>query len=255
MTKKTKIWMPLYIGDYLADTKRLSTEQHGAYLLLIMDYWRCGSLPNDDKVLAQITLLSAKKFSNIKEILMGFFVLENNEWKHPRIDKELAKSLDNKEKKTNAANIRWGKSDADGYAGASAKGMQTVCPSPSPSPSSIKSNTSMSESAIPTCPQEKILELWKKHLPHLTQPRTWEGTRPQTLRQRWVQASKKSAYSDGYNTFEDGLIWWNDFFNYIAKDTALATGFETNGRIWKPDLEWVLTAKNFQKIIDGKYNK
>ena len=32
-------------------------------------------------------------------------------------------------------------------------------------------------------------------------------------------------------------------------------GFETKGRTWRPDLEWVVNATNFQKIIDGKYAK
>ena len=74
------------------------------------------------------------------------------------------------------------------------------------------------------------------------------------MRARWVQAAKPSAYSpNGYRSEPEGIAWWDSFFGYIANDTKLAYGFDTNGRTWKPDLEWVCNSANFQKIIDGKY--
>lgn len=77
-----------------------------------------------------------------------------------------------------------------------------------------------------------------------------------TMKSRWVQASKPSEYSPkGYNSLEDGLAWWDSFFGYIANDTSLAKGFETNGRTWQPDLVWIINPTNFAKIIDGKYSK
>ena len=114
----------------------------------------------------------------------------------------------------------------------------------------------MSGTTFPPCPHTELLKLWGKNLPHLTQPRTWEGNRQANMRQRWIQAGKPSAYSlEGYKTTEDGLKWWDSFFGYIANDTSLAKGFEAKGRTWLPDLEWVVNATNFQKIIDGKYTK
>ena len=107
---------------------------------------------------------------------------------------------------------------------------------------------------LPDCPYSRLLELWRKHLPHLAQPRAWEGNRRQSMRARWQQAAKPSDYSPkGYSTEAEGIAWWSSFFSYIANDTRLSAGFESNGRTWRPDLEWVCNSANFQKIIDGKY--
>lgn len=87
---KADIWMPLYIGDYLADTMRLTTEQHGAYLLLLMEYWRCGSLPDDDDELSAITKLPPESWSRQRGKIARFFVIENGFWIQKRAEEEMA---------------------------------------------------------------------------------------------------------------------------------------------------------------------
>lgn len=155
MATKTDIWMPLYIGDYLADTTRLSTEQHGAYLLLLMDYWRSGPPPNDDLVLSQITKLSPDAWSNAKAMLMQFFSIENNFLVHKRVDTEIEKAITNKSKNStrahNAAIARWSKQNKD--APSNAQAMLEPCPSPSPSPS-LKTNKNISP------PNGVAINLW-----------------------------------------------------------------------------------------------
>ncbi len=136
----TKIWMPLYIADYLADTTRLTTEQHGAYMLLIMDYWRNGPLPNDDEALANITRLSTAAWKKHRAAMLRFFEESGDQLRHGRIDKELKDAAENAEKHAErarkAAAKRWGKdtsSNATSNATSTPQAVLDKCPSPSPS--------------------------------------------------------------------------------------------------------------------------
>lgn len=86
---KVDIWMPIYIGDYLGDTMRLSTEQHGAYLLMLMEYWRTGPLPDDDDELAEITKLDPERWQQHRKKLARFFVIEDGVWRQKRLEREL----------------------------------------------------------------------------------------------------------------------------------------------------------------------
>jgi len=89
-------WMPLYVGDYLGDTGHLTTAQHGAYLLLMMHYWRKGELPDDDRQLAKITKLPLKTWCSYRSVLQDFF---HSGWKHKRIDAELERMMRVSEKR------------------------------------------------------------------------------------------------------------------------------------------------------------
>jgi uncharacterized protein YdaU (DUF1376 family) len=148
MSKKVDIWMPIYIGDYLSATSRLTTEQHGAYILLLMDYWKNGPPPDNDNILAQITRMSLDAWSRSRAILEGFFEVSDGLWKHSRVERELAESSARKtvavaRAKAGAA-AKWSKtnklssSDALSITQALLDPMLKDASSPSPSPIKTK---------------------------------------------------------------------------------------------------------------------
>jgi uncharacterized protein YdaU (DUF1376 family) len=81
--------MPLYVGDYLADTSHLTRADHGSYLLLIMHYWAHGGLPDSDVALASIAKVPIDEWNHtVKHVVQAFF---QDGWQHKRIDAELSK--------------------------------------------------------------------------------------------------------------------------------------------------------------------
>ena len=84
--------MALYLGDYLRDTNRLNTEQHGAYLLILMDYYINGCPPDDDAILAQITKLDIVRWKKTRPALENFFVIKNGVWWNGRAEREINKA-------------------------------------------------------------------------------------------------------------------------------------------------------------------
>jgi uncharacterized protein YdaU (DUF1376 family) len=80
-------WMPLYVGDYLADTMHLTGPEHGAYLLLLMHSWRVGALPTDDRRLAGIARTDAKAWAAMREHILSFFTLTEDGFVQSRLEK------------------------------------------------------------------------------------------------------------------------------------------------------------------------
>lgn len=100
-------YMPLYVSDYLADTAHLTTEEHGAYLLLIMTYWQRGAaLPNDERKLARIAGVSLKKWKAIAPTILDFFDPKGSDLFLQRCEIELEKLRDKSLKKRNGGLAR-----------------------------------------------------------------------------------------------------------------------------------------------------
>lgn len=133
--------MPVFIGDYLADTIGLTLSQHGAYFLLMMAYWKNrGPLPDAEAkaVIRDACATDARRIQKYFRIASGF-------WHHKRIDAELLRAKENSESRKSAAKTaslaRW--SSKKGYKNGHPSRMPdayrdasvTHVPSPSPSPS------------------------------------------------------------------------------------------------------------------------
>lgn len=102
--------MPLYVADYLRDTRKLTAAEHGAYLLLIMEYWTAGGLPDDDRQLARIASMGPAEWKRARANIEGFF---HDGWRHKRLDAELAKSAEISSKRAASAKQRHSNSSAN----------------------------------------------------------------------------------------------------------------------------------------------
>ncbi len=81
--------MQLYVADYLGDTYHLTTEEHGAYLLLIMTYWQSGKSIHKSR-LATASRMTNERWTDVERTLNEFFVEdENGCWVHERIELDL----------------------------------------------------------------------------------------------------------------------------------------------------------------------
>lgn len=107
-------YMTLYVADYLGDTMHLSTEEHGAYLLLLMAMWRAGgTLENDPMKLARAARVSPKRWHLIAPSVMDYFEVDGGLITQKRLKRELEKALSISEKRKTS-----------GKAGAQAKALK-----------------------------------------------------------------------------------------------------------------------------------
>jgi uncharacterized protein YdaU (DUF1376 family) len=85
-------YMQLYVSDYLADTAHLTAQQHGAYMLLLMNYWQRGKpLDNTNERLSHVARLTPEEWEQAKPTLEEFFVIDGHLWTHARVEDDLEK--------------------------------------------------------------------------------------------------------------------------------------------------------------------
>lgn len=79
-------WMPLYVAKYIADTTLFTTEEHGAYFLLLLTAWRNGGkLPDDDRKLAIVCKATPGQWRRLRATLEPKFDIEGGFWYQKRL--------------------------------------------------------------------------------------------------------------------------------------------------------------------------
>lgn len=145
MSKKPAA-IPLFADAYLADTTHLTTEEHGAYLLLMMAAWRqpdC-ALPNDDAKLARIAGLSRKKWTALKAVILDFWTVENGRIFQARLRREHAWVVQKGRTSSKSAQARW---HPQGTENKGSRGMRSQCEGNAPPPTTLaKANDAESAS-------------------------------------------------------------------------------------------------------------
>lgn len=99
----------------------------------------------------------------------------------------------------------------------------------------------------PECPHQAIIDLYHDILPMCPRIRDWTPARQEKLRARWNEEPARQ-----------NLDYWRQFFEYVATcDFLVGRVNPTNGRK-KPffaTLYWMVTAENFAKIREERYEE
>ena len=94
-------YMQFYVADYLADTAHLTTEEHGAYLLLLFSYWQTGKPLRVDR-LSTVARVPNERWTSVAETLSEFFNVSATHWTHFRVEADL-EAVNSKSTKASAA--------------------------------------------------------------------------------------------------------------------------------------------------------
>jgi uncharacterized protein YdaU (DUF1376 family) len=291
-TNKSDIWMPLYIGDYLADTIHLSTEQHGAYLLMLMFYWKNGPLPNDPATLQQITKLSADAWENQQAVLLNFFTVGSDRLHQKRADSERAK----RQRNQSGGQVR--------AEGATRDGGKFTSQTPATPPAKHQPNTSQKTRVRQTNfhaapakhhhPHQPNVKKGKNHQPNHQQKPAIPQPQSQKTKDDDDRAPERKPSGNGKSSSSFSVVslqaFWNQHRSVMRESTSItyleglfvdrvkdglteelahqailkmaASPYcrgEVDGTLG--DLEWLLEVDkksgepNFRKVLKGKYEQ
>lgn len=229
--------MPLFGDAYLADTRHLSLEEHGAYLQLMMIAWRSSdcALPDDDARIARMLGITAGRWAKLKPTVMAFWSLGENGWIQKRLTKERAFVDEKRAKNKSAAESRWNGQVVENKQSDECERISERNAPPPPPPISIEPKGSCASDDAPILKPEHVVEIWNETAPRIGKP----SVRDITPERRQLLKARIGQYA-----LED----FQSVFGKIER-SAFLSGWRGCG------FDWVFKKANFQKILEGNYDQ
>jgi uncharacterized protein YdaU (DUF1376 family) len=231
-------FMQLYVGDYLRDTRHLTAEQHGAYLLLLMAAWNAGGrLPNDPRKLARLAASTPSRWAKISADLLEFFEVDGDHITNRRLTLELKKASEKSIKRADAG-MRGGNATALKTKGTDAANA-TVLPqhSSEPEPEKIDNPSGYCRPKADALPVQEAFDEWNATATRRRLPIAKSLT---TTRRKQI----KARLADG------GIAGWREALSAVEA-SPMCLG--ENDRGWRADLDFLCQPKSFARLREGSY--
>jgi hypothetical protein len=183
---------------------------------------------------------NADDMQHVRSVLNDFFLLTENGYIHKRCDVEIEKYHAKSKSASESAKVRWSMKNQ----AIDANAMRThtegnANQEPLTNNQYIKPIV-ISDANNSKCPHDEILKLYHLILPANPIVREWTAKRQALLRTRWNEKPNRQS-----------LEFWERFFNFVASCDFLVG--KTGEKPFLPNLEWLITPRNFLNIREEKY--
>lgn len=115
----------------------------------------------------------------------------------------------------------------------------------------------VSSKAADPCPHQAIIDLYHEALPNNPRCKVISKSRMAAIKARWTEAAKLTCKPFGYNSREEGLAAWKQFFE-ICADSDFLTG-RTQGSNGRPpflaDIDFLTSPSGFARTLENKYHR
>jgi uncharacterized protein YdaU (DUF1376 family) len=228
----------------------------GALLLLWAKAWQqnpCGTLPNDDELIALLIDMPDASFAKHKAVLLrGWKLADDGRLYHDTITARVLAMLDKRAGDAQrAANRRARNAESSGNHAEVTRDSQAN--NGQVGAEFDTKHQAPSTRELPPTPLDEIVELYHAKLPDLPAVRLKTAKRDRACRDfwRWVLTSKKSDGEPRAKTADEAVGWIGSYFERVnANDFLMGRRPGKEHPNWRADFDFLLTERGRTHVIE-----